>query len=299
MGDAQSAHRDAEAAEERSGDARDDEQETGDKPLINNGQVSEISGKAESSIAEVNGLCEEQIPAEAFLSPEKDDSETEKPLKEEETPLENVEISEKESPNEADEDVPMEIIEMDAKQNDINESFRRFFSNIGLKLTVKSGSGDVASDDTDVEDPNRPEDVEDTTKETTSENPEENTDLNMAQETYDNDSTTYPTLTDVTPEDAPQNAEEKTTETKEEVESDYVDAEMPVEEDTQQDATPEEQPESPSGSEEAEVVSPIKRFFTTGIFSGLRKKKKLPEEETADKNWRTWGKGGCRDGRTN
>ncbi|KAF3845582.1 hypothetical protein F7725_008745 [Dissostichus mawsoni] len=154
MGDAQSAHRDAEAAEERSGDARDDEQETGDKPLINNGQVSEISGKAESSIAEVNGLCEEQIPAE-----EKDDSETEKPLKEEETPLENVEISEKESPNEADED-----------------------------LTVKSGSGDVASDDTDVEDPNRPEDVEDTTKETTSENPEENTDLNMAQETYDNDS---------------------------------------------------------------------------------------------------------------
>ncbi|KAK1893921.1 A-kinase anchor protein 12 [Dissostichus eleginoides] len=333
MGDAQSAHRDAEAAEERSGDARDDEQETGDKfepagapfhgfidaeqfaftvkrekvcrvmtsplrnlkpwgdlGLINNGQVSEISGKAESSIAEVNGLCEEQIPAEAFLSPEKDDSETEKPLKEEETPLENVEISEKESPNEADEDVPMEIIEMDAKQNDINESFRRFFSNIGLKLTVKSGSGDVASDDTDVEDPNRPEDVEDTTKETTSENPEENTDLNMAQETYDNDSTTCPTLTDVTPEDAPQNAEEKTTETKEEVESDYVDAEMPVEEDTQQDATPEEEPESPSGPEEAEVVSPIKRFFTTGIFSGLRKKKKLPEEETADKELEDLGK---------
>ncbi|XP_034001985.1 A-kinase anchor protein 12-like [Trematomus bernacchii] len=291
MGDAQSAHRDAEAAEERSGDARDDEQETGDKPLINNGQVSEISGKAESSIAEVNGLCEEQIPAEDFLSPEKDDSETEKPL-EEETPLENVEISEKESPNEADadEDVPMEIIEMDAKQNDINESFRRFFSNIGLKLTVKSGSGDVASDDTDKEDPHRPEDIEDTTKETTSENPEENTDLNMAQETYDNDSTTCPTLTDVTPEDAPQNAEEKTTETKEEVESDYVDAEMPVEEDTQQDATPEEEPESPSGPEEAEVVSPIKRFFTTGIFSGLRKKKKLPEEETADKELEDLGK---------
>ncbi|XP_010791131.1 A-kinase anchor protein 12-like [Notothenia coriiceps] len=290
MGDAQSAHRDAEAAEERSGDARDDEQETGDKPLMNNGQVSEVSGKAESSIAEVNGLCEEQVRAEAFLSPEKDDSETEKPLKEEETPLENVEIREKESLNEADADEPLEVIEMNAKQNDINESFRRFFSNIGLKLTVKRGSGDVASDDTDKEDPNTPEDIEDTTKETTSENPEENTDLNMAQETYDNDSTTCPTLTDVTPEDAPQTAEEETPETKEEVESDYVDAEMPAEGDSQQEATPEEEPESPSGPEEAKVVSPIKRFFTTGIFSGLRKKKKLPEEETADKEMEDLGK---------
>ncbi|XP_034054658.1 A-kinase anchor protein 12-like [Gymnodraco acuticeps] len=282
MGDAQSAHRDAEAAEERSGDARDDEQETGDKPLINNGQVSEVCGKAESSIAEVNGLCEEQVRADAFLSPEKDDSETEKPLKEED--VENVEISEKESLNEADEEEPLEMIAMDAKQNDINEGFRRFFSNIGLKLTVKSGSGDVASD------PNRPEDIGDTTMETTSENPEEKTDLKMAQETYDNDSTTCPTLTDVSPEDAPQNAEEETPETKEEAESDYVDAEMPVEEDSQQEATPEEEPESPSGPEEAEVVSPIKRFFTTGIFSGLRKKNKLPEEETADKELEDLGK---------
>ncbi|XP_033935900.1 A-kinase anchor protein 12-like [Pseudochaenichthys georgianus] len=276
---------DAQSAEERSGDARDDEQDTGDKPLINIGQVSEVSGKAESSIAEVNGLCEEQGRADAFLSAEKDDSGTEKPLKEE-----DVEISEKESLNEADEQEPLEVIEMDAKQNDINEGFRRFFSTIGLKLTVKSGSGDVASDDTDKEDPNRPEDIGETTKETTSENREEKTDLKMAQETYDNDSTTCPTLTDVSPEDAPQNAEEETPETKEEAESDYVDAEMPVEEDSQHEATPEEEPESPSGPEEAEVVSPMKRFFTTGIFSGLRKKKKLPEEETADKELEDLGK---------
>ncbi|KAI4793949.1 hypothetical protein KUCAC02_032373, partial [Chaenocephalus aceratus] len=253
-------------------------------PLVNIGQVSEVSGKAERSIAEVNGLCEEQVRADA----EKDDSGTEKPLKEED--VENVEISEKESLNEADEEEPLEVIEMDAKQNDINEGFRRFFSTMGLKLTVKSGSGDVASDDTDKEDPNRPEDIGDTTKEATSENREEKTDLKTAQETYDNDSTTCPTLTDVSPEDAPQNAEEETPETKEEAESEYVDAEMPVEEDSQHEATPEEEPESPSGPEEPEVVSPMKRFFTTGIFSGLRKKKKLPEEETADKELEDLGK---------
>ncbi|KAK5858052.1 hypothetical protein PBY51_011247 [Eleginops maclovinus] len=176
------------------------------------------------------------------------------------------------------------MTEMDAKQNDINESFRRFFSKVGLKLTVRSGSGDVASDDPNREEPNRPEDFEETTKETTSENPEQNTDVNMAQETYDNDSTTCPTLTDVTSEDLPRNAEEKTT-PKQEVESVNGDAEMPVAEDAPQEATPEEEPQptSPSGPGEEEIVSPIKRFFTTGIFSGLQKKKKPPEEETTDK----------------
>uniref|UniRef100_A0A8C9XH93 A kinase-anchoring proteins AKAP-5 and AKAP-12 calmodulin (CaM)-binding domain-containing protein n=1 Tax=Sander lucioperca TaxID=283035 RepID=A0A8C9XH93_SANLU len=160
-----------------------------------------------------------------------------------------------ESPNEADanEDVPLEITEMDAKQNDINESFRKFFRNIGLNLTVKRGSGEIATDvpdETNKVEPNRAEDVEDTTKETTSEN-------------------------------------EKTEETKEEVESDNVDAAMtsPVGEHAQQDATPEEESHStsPCSPEEEVVVSPIKRFFTTGIFSGLRKKKKPAEDETTDK----------------
>ena len=145
------------------------------------------------------------------------------------------------------------MIEMDAKQNDINESFRRFFSNIGLKLTLKRGSGETEADVPDEtnkkepnQEPNGPEDIEDTTKETTSENAEQHNDMNIAQEPYDNDSTTCPTLTDVTSEDVLENAEEKRTETKEEVESDNVDVAMTsIEgEHAHLDATPEEEPHS-------------------------------------------------------
>ncbi|XP_038585538.1 A-kinase anchor protein 12 [Micropterus salmoides] len=294
MGDAQSAQRgekkDA-AAEEESGKVDDAQEENiEEKPLKNTGQISEINGKADCSTAEVNGHCRDEIAAEAFLLSDGDVSETGKPLKEDERPLENVEISENNSPMEADtnEDVPLEI---DAKQNDINESFRRFFSNIGLKLTVKRGSGETPTDEPDKsnqEEPNRPEDIEDATKETKHENAERNTDVNIAQETYDNDSATCHTLTDITSEDVLENAEEQTAETKE-VESDNADAATtsPVGEDAQQDATPEEEPHStsPSCPEDDVVISPIKRFFTTGIFSGLRKKKKRAEDETTEKEF--------------
>uniref|UniRef100_A0A3B4WJ08 A-kinase anchor protein 12-like n=1 Tax=Seriola lalandi dorsalis TaxID=1841481 RepID=A0A3B4WJ08_SERLL len=192
----------------------------------------------------------------AVLSPDEDVPETTKSLKEEDTPVENVEINENESPNEVDDNE--EMIEMDSKQNDINESFRRFFSNIGLKLTVKRGSAEKAEIETDVpdetneEESNRPEYIEGTAKETKSEDTEQNIDLTTAQETYDNDSTTY--------------------------------------EKAQQDATLEEDLHPPSSLEPDVVVSPIKRFFTTGIFSGLRKKKKPTEDETTDKELVEMGK---------
>ncbi|XP_034715028.1 A-kinase anchor protein 12 [Etheostoma cragini] len=295
MGDAQSAPREGEegAAAEGESEKVDDaqtEQNIEDKPLEKNGQISEINGKADGSMAEVNGHCEDEIDAEAILSTDEEVSETEKPLKEEETPL-NVEINEKESLNEADanEDVPLDIIEMDAKHNDINKGFRRFFRNIGLNMTIKRGSGEIATDvpdETNKGGPNRAEDVEHTTKEKTSDNAEQKTDENIGQETYDNDSTTCPTLTDVT-SDILENAEEKTEETKDEVESDNVAAAMTsiLGEHAQQDSTPKEESNStsPYSREEEVVVSPIKRFFKTGIFSGLRKKKKPAEDETTDK----------------
>uniref|UniRef100_A0A8C3G5Q0 A kinase-anchoring proteins AKAP-5 and AKAP-12 calmodulin (CaM)-binding domain-containing protein n=1 Tax=Cyclopterus lumpus TaxID=8103 RepID=A0A8C3G5Q0_CYCLU len=208
-------------------------------------------------------------------------------------------MNEKESPNEADanEAISLEMTEMDAKQNDINKGFRRFFSNIGLKLTVDRGSGEIPTDvpnDTDTEEPNRPEDVEDATKETTSENAEQDSDVNVAQETYDNDSTTCPTMTEMTSEEVLENAEEKETETKAEVESSNADAAMtsPLGEDANQDTTTEEEPRStsPSSPEEEAAVSPIRRFFTTGIFSGLQKKKNLEEDETTGKEMKDIGK---------
>ncbi|XP_036928563.1 A-kinase anchor protein 12 [Acanthopagrus latus] len=303
MGDAQSAQREGKkdaAAEEESGKVDDalTEQAAEDKPLKNTGQISELNGKADGSIAEVNGHCKDEIAAEAILTPDEDVSETEKPLQEEVKPLENVEINEKTSPDEADanEDVPLEMTEMDAKQNDINDGFRKFFSNIGLKLTVKRGSVDTATDvpeKTNKEEASIPEEVEDAAKESKSETAEQNTDVNIAQETYDNDSTTCPTMTDATSEDVVENAEEKTTETKEEVESHDADAATSsVGEDAHQEATPEEEPQETSPSDaDVDAVSPIKRFFTTGIFSGLGKKKKRPaEDETTEKELVDMGK---------
>ncbi|KAM9341564.1 uncharacterized protein akap12a [Symphorus nematophorus] len=298
MGDTQSAQREgkkdaaaaAAAAEEESGKVEDAQtQNTEDKPLKNNGQISEINGKADRSITEVNGHWENEIAAEAIFSPDEDVSETEKPLKEE-TLLGNAAIDEKESPNEAEANEDLENTEMDVKQNDINDGFKRFFSNIGLKLTVKRGSREIVTnvpEETNKEEPNRPKDVEDAAKETKSESAEQNTDMNTAQETYDNDSTTCPTLTDITSEDVLENAEKKTAEAKEGVESDDVEEAKtpPVGEDAHEDAKPEEEPHStsPSSPENEVVVSPIKRFFTTGIFSGLRKKKKPAENETTEK----------------
>ncbi|XP_029900728.1 A-kinase anchor protein 12 [Myripristis murdjan] len=316
MGDTQSAQRESKedaVAEEQSSRADDVQTEqtiedTDNKPLQNNGQISGMKGKA----AEADGHCEDEVvvvgsicflsadcdTSSALVSPEENVPETEEPLKEEETPLENVEINEKESPD-ADESEPSDITETEAKLNEINEGFKKFFNNIGLKFTVKKGSGEkveTASDvpiETNEGEPSSPDDVKETTKETISENAEQNIDPSMVYETADNDSTTCPTLTDMTSEDLLENIEEKntgTTEGKEEDASDKVVEALatstPVGEEEKmpdEDNMPEKELDatSPTAVEE-EVISPIKRFFTTGIFSGLRKKKKPADNDKAN-----------------
>ncbi|CAG5866717.1 unnamed protein product [Menidia menidia] len=290
MGDAQSAQRDDKrdaAAEEESGKVDDvqTEQSVDEKPLKNNGQIAEISRKSDSSIAALNGHCEDEIAAEV-LSPDKDVSES---LKEEETALKK-ELSDETDANEVG---AVELIEMEAKQNDINESFRKFFSNISLKLTVKRGSTDVERQGPE-EEANKPEDSKDTISEITFENDEQNIDISPPQEPHDNDSTTYQTVTDGTLEDLNEKTEEKATETKDEVASDDADGETtsPVTEDMHQDATPEEEPilQSPSLPDGKEIATQFKKFFTSGIFSGIRKKKKSVEEELSEKELEDMGK---------
>uniref|UniRef100_A0A3Q3KSQ6 A kinase-anchoring proteins AKAP-5 and AKAP-12 calmodulin (CaM)-binding domain-containing protein n=1 Tax=Mastacembelus armatus TaxID=205130 RepID=A0A3Q3KSQ6_9TELE len=172
-------------------------------------------------------------------------------------------MDENESSNQGDanEVPPMKMTEIDGKQNEINEGLGRFFSNIGFKSTLKRGSAEKADESTNKK-TNRLEDTEDAAKETKNDNAEHNTDLNDS---------TCPTLTDITSQDVPVNQEEKT-EIKEEAQLDNggETTTSPVGED---DATPEEEV----------VVSPIKRFFTTGIFSGLRKKKQLQSIDTNEK----------------
>uniref|UniRef100_A0A673CYM3 A kinase-anchoring proteins AKAP-5 and AKAP-12 calmodulin (CaM)-binding domain-containing protein n=1 Tax=Sphaeramia orbicularis TaxID=375764 RepID=A0A673CYM3_9TELE len=229
----------------------------------------ELSGKADGSVADISGHCEDELAAEGgYILPENLPTE-----------LENVELSETQIP-EANEEEPVEIIDMEVKQNDINESFRRFFSNIGLKLTVKRGSADTGEITTDVPDEtnkdevSRPED--ESIKENKSEDVEQNIEVTKVQETFDNDSTTCPTLTDGISEDVLVSVEEKITETKDQALNDIPETGLV-------DDVPTEEPDSSSPSNrDEEVVSPIKKFFTTGIFSSLRKKK-LAEDETADK----------------
>ncbi|XP_069016726.1 A-kinase anchor protein 12 isoform X2 [Embiotoca jacksoni] len=271
MGDAQSAQRDGrkdaaaeedEEEEERGGRVEDfqTQQNTDDKVLRNNGQISEVNGKADGSTATFNGHCDDEEAAE----------DTEELLKEE-TRSEHVDMNERNLPDEDedDEEVAEEMIQLEAKQNELNESFRRFFSNIGLKLTVKSGSAERVEmaaqvPDSDVD---RPEDTEDTAGQSLS-----------PHESDENESMVAPTLTDVT-------LEEKTTESKEE--SDLAGTSSPVSDDAQQETTPEEEetphPTSSSGPDEEVLASPFKRFFTSGIFSGLRKKKKSADFGTAEK----------------
>ncbi|XP_026161146.1 A-kinase anchor protein 12 [Mastacembelus armatus] len=264
MGAAQSAQRDDKkdsAAEEETGSVDDAqaEQRVEDELLKKNGQISELNGKADSPITEEDGHCEDETAAEAILSPE-DVSEAEQPLKEKRP---KTEMDENESSNQGDanEVPPMKMTEIDGKQNEINEGLGRFFSNIGFKSTLKRGSAEKADESTNKK-TNRLEDTEDAAKETKNDNAEHNTDLNDS---------TCPTLTDITSQDVPVNQEEKT-EIKEEAQLDNggETTTSPVGED---DATPEEEV----------VVSPIKRFFTTGIFSGLRKKKQLQSIDTNEK----------------
>ncbi|KAM6912219.1 uncharacterized protein akap12a [Xenentodon cancila] len=288
MGDAQSAQRegkqDAAAAGEEGGKVEDVQTEhtIDDKPPKTNGQISELNGKADSSIAALNGNCEEDIAA-VDRSPDKNAPEL---LKEEETPLKSNDIDPKELPDEGHaDDVPTDITEMEAKQNDINESFKKFFSNIGLKLTVKRGSTDKVPEE---EQDESAESAKDTTNEISFDNTEPETHLNTAQEAHDSDSPTYQTLIDITCEEFIEKEEEKkTADMKEEVTSDDADAgtSSPVSEDAHQGATSEEEPHqtSPSSPDTKEIGTQFKRFFTSGIFSGLRKKKKSEEEDVIEK----------------
>ncbi|XP_034050973.1 A-kinase anchor protein 12 [Thalassophryne amazonica] len=286
MGAAQSAQRDGgknAAAEEDDRRNKVDDAEH-KKPLQNKDQISKINGKTDDgSVAEVIDHCEDEVAPD-------DAAETEKPLKDAE--LQSVKTNPKVSP-EAKETGPPEMTNMEVTQKDINENFRRFLETITLKVTPKKNSGEneTAKDvpiETNRQESPRP-DVEDHISK--SEYVELNADLNAAQETVSNDSTIFPTPTDLTSNDIRDNTKEmcgKIKETNVETPPGHTDAEMtsPIseQENKNQEATPEEEPcrSSPCSPDEV-IISPIKRFFTTGIFSGLRKKKKPPDDETNDK----------------
>ncbi|XP_072313205.1 uncharacterized protein akap12a [Eucyclogobius newberryi] len=268
MGDAQSAQRDGEseaaAAEESAVERGPSGESAHDELMQNNGQISECNSKPDGTTADDNGLCEDQFAKEAVIEEDKDIPVTGSASEE------VADVQEKlPDPNEEE---PIKIMNIDAKQNDLNESFRRFFSNIGLKLTVKKGSADQADDEAEKEEIEKLDALEETTSNNKYEDVEQTTELNAIQ---DNDSTTCPTLTEGTSDDVAETVEENNTETKEIAgNAEAQDANVTV--------TLEQ---SPIHQEEGEeIVSPIKMFFTTGIFAGRKKKKMEEEAEAEDKD---------------
>ncbi|XP_062325348.1 A-kinase anchor protein 12 [Osmerus eperlanus] len=205
----------------------------------------------------------------------------------------------KDSPDDTAQDSPEDVSkpamsEAEAKMNEINESLKKFFSMVGFKLTVKKDAGEKSETVPELTAEEEAEtsafdDIKDTAEGTASENTEQNIDLSPEQEPSDSDSKSSPTTTeDITVEEVPETTKEKNSVaggTIEEVPCVQNGTEEldPVTLDGQEDppkqeVTSEKDAET-SPEEEEDAMSPIKRFFTTGIFAGLGKKKKPQEEE--------------------
>ncbi|XP_057715921.1 titin-like [Corythoichthys intestinalis] len=214
MGDAQSTFEDGETP------GLIAPEEDRDTLLKNNGQ---IAGKSDTPLGDVNDICED----------DKAENNSSEKLPNVETLLQNVTAVENESNKETEEEeeISLEVIEVEAKQNDINESFKTFFSKVGLKFTLKRGSRDQGEIGAD--------------------GPESTEDENLA------DGTQVPT----------------------DLENSQTEAGGPDEEWTHIDTPAELDTSSPSCANEEAPMSPIKKFFTTGIFAGLQKKRVSLEEE--------------------
>ncbi|KAK6304741.1 hypothetical protein J4Q44_G00253270 [Coregonus suidteri] len=305
--------RDAVADEESANDVQDGER-TDAKLLQKNGQISGLSEKAEDQTEEVNGPCEDGVIAEivetnsSIVSQKEDIPETIETLTEELPPLEKADSDGKESPD-ADDEASTNETETEVKLNEVNDSFKKLFSSIGLKFTLKKDSVTTpeVSPKKEEGEARTPEDSKET--ETTIDNAEENTEQSTPEDLTDDtikecvgdtpelvddtleayideapnkvvadspvepadDSTSQPVMTDLTfVEFLNETTKEQTTETIE----------------SKEEVTPEEvaQAEGESPATPVPVVeemSPFKRFFLTGkIHKQVKQEpKKQPKEE--------------------
>ncbi|XP_061552887.1 A-kinase anchor protein 12 [Phycodurus eques] len=242
MGGAQSAREEDEPGQDAAACRAEDVQHCADDELRKN----DVAGKSDAPLVEVNSILEDDINDE-------DDEFSEKPPKEVEALPENVVVNE-ESIKETEEEISLDMTEVKAKHNDINESFKTFFSKVGLKFTLKRGSrdhgeiGEGGPESTDVKNPAYQ--IQD-----------DRTQVDIAHESQNDNST-------------------RLTRGETKVLEDFQnEADSPDDEWTHIDMPSEREPSSLSGAKEDVTMSPIKKFFTTGIFTGLRKKSVSLEDE--------------------
>ncbi|KAL7862148.1 hypothetical protein SRHO_G00135890 [Serrasalmus rhombeus] len=282
MGAISSAQRDSKQDTVTEASAGQDEaQESGaeDKLLQKNGRISSLNEKTESQIDESKGPHEERVLAEVgsgYVTLKEDDTETTEDLQEGDTSQENTEELVKEMVN-AD-GVAEKEAEVGDKQNDIEVGFKKIFRFVGFKFTLKKDKCDKS----DTEEPLTNEQdkkvaicSEDSRDITEDSSVSTNEQEEMQKDITGGDGQNESRESNTAPETDNETAESQISETTENIEKISPDEEE-IEEVTQ---SPE--PEEP--------MSPIKRFFTQGIFATLRKKRKYeaPKENKEDELKRT------------
>ncbi|XP_061700371.1 A-kinase anchor protein 12 [Syngnathoides biaculeatus] len=235
MGDTQSAYEDDEPGQDAAAcrvDCGDDERHKDD-----------VAGKSD---APLNGVCEDDISPQGGEISEKSPQEVEALLR-------NVLVNQ-ESVKETEEEISLDVTQVEAKHNDVNDGFKTFFSKVGVKFTLKPGSrdhGEIGKQD--------PESTE--VKDPADRIHDDRTQVDLPPEGQNNEST-CPNRVETGVREDSQNKEDS-----------------PDNEWTHLDMSSEQEPSSLSDAKEDVTMSPIKKFFTTGIFAGLQKKSISLEDE--------------------
>ncbi|KAG7460850.1 hypothetical protein MATL_G00203250 [Megalops atlanticus] len=272
-----------------------EEEDVDAKLLQKNGQISSLNGSADDQTGEFNGQTEETVLAEVgqtdatSVSQKEDGPETMEVLQEEVAPQVNGEKEEKESPS-ADEVTAAEEKADEEKATSANEvGFKKIFRFVGFKFTLKKDKTEKA------------EPVQLLTVKKEEEG--EASGLEVAEESKEEVAAEEAEAV----EEAEPVEEEKATEAQEiteptaEAMTDDVPAEQVNGDTTEQvpeaaeateateEAIPEKEAEAPAQAPAIPVAqetqSPLRRFFTQGIFSNLRRRTsvKKPKEEEPPK----------------
>ncbi|XDV42787.1 hypothetical protein PO909_011393 [Leuciscus waleckii] len=244
------------AASEAQGDGSAD-----DKLLQKNGQISNLNVKTRSDADELNGHFEERVLEDVgsgFVTLKEDGTETTEDLQEMDALQPNIKNESTEMVN-VDGEEPKE----DNQVNDINEvGFKKIFRFVGFKFTLKKDTCEKTEANEQEERVSSPSEDSNDTQENSAVAANENT----TDETHKSEAFSQP--------DAAEPSQPTDNET--ELDPDIKLVEHHVE-DTPDKEMAKESPEP------EEQMSPIKQFFTQGIFASLRKRKKEEEIQKESK----------------
>uniref|UniRef100_A0A8K9USZ3 A kinase-anchoring proteins AKAP-5 and AKAP-12 calmodulin (CaM)-binding domain-containing protein n=1 Tax=Oncorhynchus mykiss TaxID=8022 RepID=A0A8K9USZ3_ONCMY len=209
----------------------------------------------------------------SIVSQKEDIPEMIETLTEEVPPLENTDSDGKESPH-VDDEASTNETETEVKLNEVNDSFKKFFSSIGLKFTLKKDSDTIPEVSPKKEEGeaqcvgHTPELVDDTLEANIDEAPN-NVVADSPVEPAD-DSTSHPTMTDLT-------FEEFHNETTKEQTTEMIESKEEI---TPEEVAQAEGEAPPTPIPIVEEMSPFKRFFLTGkIHKQVKQAMKQPKEE--------------------